>query len=503
MTNFSSPEETTSKLGVNNSDVESSQITESDSDLSSDLISTDSAQSIALPGRIFQALRQSKTSVALGFLAATLGAAGATIILDQTFDLNLGQDLSINIENSQIGDNTRIGHTTIYEGDPPEVRQRKVNQNRALIVDNILQNLNHLDSRLAVVDTTFDIEQTDPLLPGIRQGVASTLAKEFGADYRYKVALEQIEILKANFNQYSLETNIDSALLSILQVSEAPPEKISQFYNSVAEVHDSTNRLINEITQLTGSNLNKPENIAHFQERIAVTIALIKSRSKIAYVHGLLAIAPLANSSSNIDTRLSGLQNLEPRHLIEQNQAEQLLSNEILQRKQLIRAQQVSLEDAQDLLDDNLVIQATDSWNVVVGKAIALRQLGQQERAIEAFADYGEMFSDTYPSTEQYVKTAQQFTRQVKDLNVQGGAYIYELDPAGAAINSGIQVGDIVIHYDDFKIETMDQLSQALESTHQKQSVTVTFLRLLEDGNFIKQNLQINGSSLGANLMPI
>ena len=113
------------------------------------------------------------------------------------------------------------------------------------------------------------------------------------------------------------------------------------------------------------------------------------------------------------------------------------------------------------------------------------------------------MFSDIYPSTDQYAKTAQQFTRQIEDLNVQGGAYIYELTQAGAAINSGIQVGDIVIHFDNIKIETMDQLEQALKSTHKKQSMTLTFLRLLEDGSFVRKNLQIKGNSLGANFMPI
>jgi S1-C subfamily serine protease len=154
-------------------------------------------------------------------------------------------------------------------------------------------------------------------------------------------------------------------------------------------------------------------------------------------------------------------------------------------------------------LDEKLKIQPSDTWNVVAGKAIALRQLGRTTDAVAAFSRYGDMFAATDPTAQAYARTAQQFTTQLNDLGVEGGVYLYQLVDDGAAKQAGLAVADVVISYGERSIKNMDTLVSALRDAPKGEPLRITYLRMQPSGQFLRQTTSVVGGTLGAGFMPI
>lgn len=95
-----------------------------------------------------------------------------------------------------------------------------------------------------------------------------------------------------------------------------------------------------------------------------------------------------------------------------------------------------------ETITDQLTIQPTDTQEDVVKKARSLRELGRLDEAVAAFARYGEMFSAD-PTSAQYAQVAQAFTRQIGELGVGGGVYIYGIAEGSVAQAAGLEVGDM------------------------------------------------------------
>ena len=148
-----------------------------------------------------------------------------------------------------------------------------------------------------------------------------------------------------------------------------------------------------------------------------------------------------------------------------------------------------------------LQIQPTDSWEVVIAKAVTFRQTGHIEEAIGTFAAYGRMFAATDPTAEQYSRIAQKFTRQIALLNVKGGVYIYEVIAGGSAEQEGLEVGDIIIRYHDRPIANMQQFKVAKEAAAQDKSLEVVYLRL--EGKKFRKYTKTVDNPMKARLMPI
>ena len=163
--------------------------------------------------------------------------------------------------------------------------------------------------------------------------------------------------------------------------------------------------------------------------------------------------------------------------------------------------QALKIADKQKHGVSRLKFEPTDSWNVVIGKAVTLRQLGYTDAAIATFAAYGEMFAATDPTAEGYSQIAQKFTRQLKSLKVKGGVYIYEIVAGGSAEQEGLEVGDIIIRYNDRSIANMQQLKVAKEAAAQDTSLEVVYLRL--EGKKFRKYTKTVDNPMKAKLMPI
>ncbi|NYT02300.1 MAG: PDZ domain-containing protein [Methanosarcinales archaeon] len=217
----------------------------------------------------------------------------------------------------------------------------------------------------------------------------------------------------------------------------------------------------------------------------------------------------------NIDVNheLQGLCHLEPRALMGREER-RLLQEEHLARHGELMAKKAALEKEgqalleQDLaryqeIDQQLVVRPTDGWSQVVGKAIALRQLGRTAESLAAFSRYGEMFAAADPGAGQYARTAQRLTMSMDALGVDGGVYIYELAPGGAAKSAGMQVGDVIVDYGGQAVRDMGTMVQALRSAPARDRVRAGYLRLREDGTFELRTASLPGEALGAGYMPI
>ena len=112
------------------------------------------------------------------------------------------------------------------------------------------------------------------------------------------------------------------------------------------------------------------------------------------------------------------------------------------------------------------------------------------------------MFKATDPTAVQYSRTAQQFTRQLTNLRLEGGVYIYELIAGGAAAQAGLAVGDIVIEYNGQTIKNMKDLTAVRDSTPKSQLLKVVYLRLESDGQFSRYTATVT-HPMGAGFMPI
>lgn len=148
-----------------------------------------------------------------------------------------------------------------------------------------------------------------------------------------------------------------------------------------------------------------------------------------------------------------------------------------------------------------LAIQPTDSWNVVVGKAISSRQLGRIDEAIASFARYGEMFKATDPTAKQYSRVAQAFIQQMRSLNVKGGVYIYQLVVGSAAAQKGLAVGDIIVSLNGQPISTMTEFVAVRDRATKNKPLEIDYLRL-EGKQFRRYSATVN-NQMGAALMPI
>jgi S1-C subfamily serine protease len=111
------------------------------------------------------------------------------------------------------------------------------------------------------------------------------------------------------------------------------------------------------------------------------------------------------------------------------------------------------------------------------------------------------MFKATDPTAEQYSRVAQEFTRQMRSLNVKGGLYIYQLVPGSAAAQNNLAVGDIVITYDGQPISTMPEFVAVRDRVPKGKMLEVVYLRL--EGNQFRRYTKTVNNPMGAGLMPI
>jgi len=323
---------------------------------------------------------------------------------------------------------------------------------------------------------------------------------------------QEISSLRGAFASRPLY-EVREPLMQVLIEGNADAERVRAFYSSLAEVQDVSESLLQELSTAAAQTSTDLKVIAHYKKRIKLAVKRLLNRSEIAYLSGLMVLDGLKIMLPSGQERLSSLQHLEPRQLISRGEVTQLLGTQLKDAERLVAERTAIVEEAKDLrdtaldkyakLNEKLVIQTSDPWNVVAGKAVSLRQLGRTTEAVAAFSRYADMFSEKDLTAKQYSRTAQQFTIQLDTLDISGGVYLYEVVQGGVADRSGLKVGDIIIGYGDRTSANMNDITIALRDSSRGNSVRLTYLRMSDAGVFQRQTVTINSGSLGVGMMPI
>lgn len=440
---------------------------------------------------------------------ATIAAITATVGI---VSIIFAGKQNFNFGGINVGGNVESGATVaIYKNDPPEVRKRKLEQAKRLIVQEVLTNIDNLDARLGYTEAALVDDGFEEQLKKQRNQVAPSLDQIFDVGYRRLIRQQEISSLRGAFNSRPLY-EAREPLIQVLIDGNADPERVRVFYNNLNEVQDASEPLFQELSTASQASTD-PKVIIYHKKRVKLAVERLMNRSQIAHLSGLMVLDSLQIPLPEIQERLSALQYLEPRRLINQGEASRLLAEQLKQMERLVVERAAIVEEAKTLRDlkldeyskihESLIINPSDPWNVVVGKAISLRQLGRTTEAVAAFSRYGEMFAEKDPTAVQYSRTAQQFTLQINNLYVQGGVYLYDIVQSGAANQSGLRVGDILIKYADKNVTGMEAITTALRDAPVGKPVQLTYLRMNDAGEFQRQTITINAGPLGVNMMPI
>ena len=106
------------------------------------------------------------------------------------------------------------------------------------------------------------------------------------------------------------------------------------------------------------------------------------------------------------------------------------------------------------------------------------------------------------PVTELYARTAQALTIQAGNLGLEGGVFLFELEPASELARAGLRAGDLIVAYAGRPSSDLVELTDTLASLPVGRSVQVDFLRF-EQGGFERRRVTVRHGQLGAGLMPI
>jgi hypothetical protein len=312
----------------------------------------------------------------------------------------------------------------------------------------------------------------------------------------------------------------------LLEGTEADPAAVRFFYQQLGEVQWASDGLLDVMRgfadESARSSSNTPAWLAFSVARLELAQETLQNRALLAHLAGLCILNDLQVPDATINTNLSMLQYLAPRQLVDIGKLEQLLV-EATDQAATLSARRAALvtrgeELVQDDLDsytdleEDLMVQPDDPWNIVVAKAISLRQLGRKDDAVAAFATYGRMFADEDPTAVQYATTAQAFTRQMDQMGIVDGAvYIYTLHENSPARATDVQIGDVIVSLNEQTIRSVPDYSAAIGQATPGESAILELLRLQQDGTFEQMTMTIEVPTdiegwpglLGLGVMPV
>jgi S1-C subfamily serine protease len=122
---------------------------------------------------------------------------------------------------------------------------------------------------------------------------------------------------------------------------------------------------------------------------------------------------------------------------------------------------------------------------------------------VATLAKYEQLFQEKFPSTRQYVKTAQSFTQQCNALDVKGGAYLYEVVEGGNAAEGGLTVGDIIISFNGDLVYSTKAFLDSRAKIVSDGKIRLGFLRMDKTGHFERKDITLPNGPLGVQLMDI
>ncbi len=358
--------------------------------------------------------------------------------------------------------------------------------NRAIVVDTFI-NLSSLDTQLGLIDTTMSMWATP----------------EAATSHRELIGKAQIANLQQGIAMHPLHPDMGATFVQNLIASGADPTSVQRFYESLQTAQTYTENLIQTVNNLAEQKPDQPAWISLYTRQADLDHRWVRYNATVANLNGQLLLRNLGYSEADATAKLSLLLKLEPRTFLSVDAIVVRLRDLSSVRNGLIDEGKTLVNEAQKLVAGDLVINANDTWDQVVGKAIVLRNRGEINAAVAAFAQYGTMFSATDPTAAQYSTTAQTFTQQSVTLGVKAGQYIFNVYPDGRGKAAGLQVGDMLITLNQTVVADSAGYEAALNALPANQPFTATFLRLGADDSFQRMTITINQLPIGIDTMPI
>lgn len=414
---------------------------------------------------------------------------------------------------------TNIQQLTIVAGDSPAIQQQKAAQRAALIAGEIGYYLRNVDERLGLVKAALQEDAFGDKVDEVRATVAPVLVDTVKADYDRLITAETISSLRAQLNAYPLTNAPSPVLLQLAADSDVDPTALRLFYDQLGEVQGATDELFDTMAEKVKKEVNEAEWdhwADYYARRIQLAEDALNNRAQLVQAYGIALTEPLREAQPDI------IQLPEPfTHLAASNgnQAQPLAEvvaqlateSEVLSEQRAVlvaegeRLLNEELTNAAAAIMDDLTIEPDDTWDLVSAKAISLRQLGHQDKALDAFTQYGEMFADTDPMAKQYASDARQFTIHMERLGIIDGAvYIYAVLDDSPAQRAGLQARDILIALNGQPIRNMIDIETALAQLPKGKSVEFEILRFDELGLFQRQQFTSDEEQpFGMAMMPI
>lgn len=444
-------------------------------------------------------------SIAIATLTTIVGAVGIIFAGEYRFKSdNISIDGGINAP-ATFGKGSPL---TIYQGDPPEVRQRKTERAKELIADEVYANILNIDSRLGFVRSMLvenehgkTLKENNKLLPPALQDYSES-------KYRGQKFNLDISSLRSIYNDYPV-SEISKSLAQVLIDTKTNPKQVRLFSDSLIGVRNASEWLETTLSNAANVTPTDSKTIAYHNKQINHAIERLNNNYEQSYVSGLMLLDILGTSSSEVQKNLSNLKHLEAPYPIGKDDINRVLQESKRlgeEERDLLQGQTRLIEDEKNKLSESredLTIQSSDTWNQVAAKAIALRQLGYQSESVDAFSRYGEMFAQKDLTALQYSQTAQQFTIQLEELGVNGGVYLYEVPQNKAENKAGLKIGDIIIQYGEEKIVKVKDMKRVLQNTPTGSHNELTYLRMNNAGEFQRQTVTVNSAPLVVGMMPI
>lgn len=404
----------------------------------------------------------------------------------------------------------------ILPTDPPDIKQKKIEKAKRLIGNEVLFNVTNLDARLGFIEQLLLLNNSDDFeeqFRKVRQQVAPAIETIAKVGYGNLISQEQATNLRAVFNSYPLRLDLEAPLIQVLADSNINTNLLNSFYQSLHEAQYQSESYIEAMANVAQTTTEDENVIAYKKKELLLKKNTLINRFELAYVSAHIVLNGLEIPISEFNDKIVSLKYLKPNKLLNNSELlkkEQELLTEshklLSEKKNLIDEKKKTLEailEKYKNVNELLEIQTSDTWNQVIGKARALRKLGRTTEAAAAFSRYGEMFSDKDPTAKQYANEAQLFTIQLPKLKIDGGVYIYEVSKNSIAEKSKLKVGDIIVNYNGKNISEMDDLITALRDYQKGTLVTITFLRLDVNGNFITETKTVVGGMIGIGFKPI
>ncbi|HEX2095696.1 MAG TPA: PDZ domain-containing protein [Longimicrobiaceae bacterium] len=405
-----------------------------------------------------------------------------------------------------------IGQVTLNTGDPPEVREQKLLKAKQSIAADVLNGISSLDARLSFVTAALEQSRHDEAIQAARRRTAPAVERTLAAGYDQLMSSQRVVSLRQALNSRPIRVELGTPLINVLIESGTDASGVRFFYDQLVEVQGMSEALLRDLDSAASSANQGADARAYHARAVDLRVRQLTNQSQIAHLAGLGVLSDLGIPlPPDAGFRLASLSMLTPRRPVDRPTVNRLLHEQMDLLARLVGEKQELLGQAERLLERNiseladmpdLRVGGDDPWNVVVGKAISLRQLGRTAEAVAAFERYGQLFGSTDPTARRYSATAQQFTLQLPRLGVEGGVYLYELTAADPAARGDLAVGDIVTAWGGRRISNMPDLVAAIQAAPGDR-VRVHYLRLDVNRRFRLRTTTVAGGAAPGGFMPI